>query len=165
METNRLRIRDPFSVLLYSMLTLGVYLMFWYSWIYDDLEELAGETPTGNSFIADFFLNILTCGIYGIYVDYRISLLLHRVWKEQGVPNPDDDSWLIMLLDVLSFFNCYITSFYSSSLQQGKLNKILEHMHGAGNAPGNDFSPPAPADGDSGPAWKPGSGKDENPYG
>ncbi|MBW2192045.1 MAG: DUF4234 domain-containing protein [Deltaproteobacteria bacterium] len=52
--------REPALVLVLSIITLGIYLPFWYHGIYEDLQKLDGRTPTGHGFWLDFLFVLLT---------------------------------------------------------------------------------------------------------
>ena len=126
-EKNRMHqpeARSTFVVLLLSIVTCGIYLIYWYSELYDDMTELTGQTPTGNPFILDFLLSVLTVGIWGIYVDYRISQQLVDLQKERGM-QPSDTTVPVLLLDVAAYVTCLFTYFISSAIQQEVFNKIL----------------------------------------
>ena len=74
--------RDGGVLLVLSVLTCGLYLFYWYHEIYRELEELSGETPTGNSYWIDLLLHFVTCSLFGIFVDYKISQQIHALIAE-----------------------------------------------------------------------------------
>ena len=55
MTTPTVQRREPAFVLVLSILTLGLYLPFWYHGIYEDLQALDGKTPTGRGYWLDFW--------------------------------------------------------------------------------------------------------------
>ena len=118
--------REPGLILVFSVISCGIYLIYWYYKIYEELELLNGSTPTGHSFILDFFLNIVTCGIYGIWVDYKISIVLKDMQVARNHPSPSDTGVLVVVLDIAAFFTGYMTNFISSAIQQDLLNKTME---------------------------------------
>ena len=50
--------RDPGIVILFSVLTCGFYLIYWYMKMYEELQLAGGCTPTGNGFGLDLLLTI-----------------------------------------------------------------------------------------------------------
>ena len=133
--------RQPGLVLVFSMISCGFYLIWWYYKIYEEVELLTGETPTGHSFIMDFILNLITCSIYGIWVDYQISQKFKEMEAERGVPFPNDTGVLVVVLDLSAYITGIFTNIVSSAIHQDQLNKIvqkgyLEQVAGQQQRPG-----------------------------
>jgi len=122
---NPIEKRDPGIVLVLAIFTCGFYLIYWYYKMYEELESLAGDTPTGNSFWLDFILNIVTCGIFGIWVDYKISLQLNELQAQRGVPGAMDSTTLAVVLDIAAYITGMFTNFITSAVQQDQLNKLM----------------------------------------
>lgn len=118
--------RDPAIVLLLGILTCGLYLIYWYMKMYEDVEAVTGETPTGNSFGLDLAFVIITCMIYGIWVDYRLSQQLYAAAVERQVPNATDTSMPVLILDIAQFVTGGIAGFVTPMLHQEQLNKIVQ---------------------------------------
>lgn len=118
--------RDPGMILVLAFFTCGLYLIYWYYKMYEELEQLTGRTPTGMSFVADFLLTIVTCSLYGIWVDYKISLQLYEMQVQHRYPAPNDTSTAAILLDVAAFVTGFVTNYVSSALQQDQLNKLMQ---------------------------------------
>jgi hypothetical protein len=140
--------RSPASVLLLSIFTCGLYLLYWYYVIYRDLEALTGSTPTGNTYLLDLILVLITCGIWGVYVDYKISLQIMELKKEMGM-STSDIAMPVILLDLFAYMSCWFTNYISSLIHQDELNKILDHASGHGivrksKAEGTEPPPPNP---------------------
>lgn len=115
--------RSPIVVFLLSVVTLGLYLIYWYHRVYVEWAALTGRTPTGNGFLLDLLLHVVTCGVWGIYVDYCISQEIANYRKSRGLP--DNDSTLaVIILDVAAYFTVAITYFISSAVQQDQLNDL-----------------------------------------
>ncbi len=135
--------RDGGIVLVISVLTCGFYLFYWYYKIYEELEGLAGETPTGNGYWVDCLLNIVTCSLYGIFVDYKISQQIHALYLQHQAPNPPDTANTAILLDIAAFFTGYFTNFITSAIHQDHLNKLVRHMEQ--DEPSAFQAPPMPS--------------------
>lgn len=121
--------RSPGLVVLFSLITCGIYLLFWYISVLSEMRE-AGHSPTGNTPGLDILFMILSCGIYGLYVDYRISKEIAAMQHERGLL-VDDTSVVVLILDLCGL------GVIGSALQQTNLNRIWQT--GAGNVP-----PPQP---------------------
>ncbi len=128
MTTPTIQRREPAFVLVLSILTLGFYLPFWYHGIYEDLQALDGKTPTGRGYWLDFFFVIITFAIYGIWVDYQISLQIADFEERNGLGPVQDTSMIAVLLDVAAYFTVFFTNFVTSAIQQDQLNRVVEKL-------------------------------------
>ncbi|MEM8609129.1 MAG: DUF4234 domain-containing protein [Myxococcota bacterium] len=120
--------REPAFVLVLSILTFGLYLPFWYHGVYQDLQTLDGQTPTGRGFWLDFLFVLVTFGIYGIWVDYRISLQIADFEERQGLGPAQDTSMISVILDVAAYFTVFFTNFVTSAIQQDQLNRLVQKL-------------------------------------
>ena len=127
---NGIERRDAGLVLLLGVVSCGLYFFYWYYKMYEELSELSGTTPTGNSYGLDLLLTIVTCTLYGIWVDYKISLQLSEIASARGVKT-QDTSQVVMLLDLAAFVTGFMTNYISSSVHQDQLNKLVREL-GAG---------------------------------
>jgi len=112
-------------VFVLSIVTCGIYLLYWYSKLYEELKALTGRTPTGNGYGLDLIIGLATCGIWGIYVDYKISLQLDEILVARGLP-AQNSAMIVVLLNVAAYFTAAITYFATSAIQQDILNRIYE---------------------------------------
>jgi hypothetical protein len=128
MTTPTIRRREPAFVLVLSIVTLGFYLPFWYHGIYEDLKTLDGKTPTGRGYWLDFFFVIVTFAIYGIWVDYQISLQISEFEERNGLGPVQDTSMISVILDVAAYFTVFFTNFVTSAIQQDQLNRVVEKL-------------------------------------
>jgi len=116
--------RDPGIVLVISCFTCGFYLIYWYAKMYDELETLTGSTPTGHSYIVDLLLVIVTCTLYGIWVDYKMAKQLFELQHANAYPMPADSSQMVVLLDAAAWITGFLTNLVSSAIMQDHLNKL-----------------------------------------
>jgi hypothetical protein len=128
MELQRIRRREPAIVLLLGILTFGIYMPFWYHGIYQDLQQLDGRTPTGHGFWLDFFLAVLTGGIYGVWVDYQISQQLKAFQEREGLHPVQDTGLVSVVLDLAAYITVFITFYITSAIQQDQLNRLVERL-------------------------------------
>lgn len=136
-------IRSPVFVLVMSLITLGFYLVYWYYTIYDQLRGIDGRTPTGNDFWIDFLIVIVTCGIWGVYVDYRISGQLNEIYARYGVEDQNDTTILVVILDVAGYITGYLTGVISSAIQQDQMNQLHEKLRALRPGGSDAGGPPA----------------------
>ena len=87
-------------------------------------EELAGTTPTGNTFALDILLILATCSLWHVYMDYRISMMCNDLQRKFGLPE-NDTSTLTVVLDVAGYLTGYLTGLVSTAIHQDQINKIL----------------------------------------
>lgn len=120
--------REPALVLILSIITLGIYLPFWYHGIYEDLKTLDGRTPTGRGFWLDFFFVIVTFAIYGIWVDYQISQQIAEFEERHDLGPVQDTSIIAVILDAASYFTAFFTNFVTSAIQQDQINRVVEKL-------------------------------------
>ncbi len=122
--------RDPALVLVLSLFTCGLYLLYWYHAVYREIEAISGEPLTGTGYGLDLLFYLLTCGVYGIFIDYRISRRLTEVQARHGVPAPADTAVGVLVLDLAAYVTGMFTNFISSAVQQDQLNKLGRWLAG-----------------------------------
>ncbi len=116
--------QSPVLVFVLGLVTCGIYVLYWYYSRYQTFKAMTGRTPTGNSFALDFLLILVTCSIWHVYMDYRISMQLNDLQKEVGLPE-NDTTTLTVLLDVAGYLTGYVTGLVSTAIHQDQLNKVL----------------------------------------
>lgn len=119
--------RSPGAVLLFCIFTCGLYLIYWYYVVYTDMVKLSGKTPTDNPYIMDFFLNLITCGLWGIYVDYKISEQFNELQKKYEMPLKDTTT-VVLLMDFTAYISFAFTNFLSSAIHQDQMNQLLTKL-------------------------------------
>lgn len=134
--------RDPGIVLVLALFTCGLYLIYWYYRMYEEFEQLTGETPTGNAFVLDFVLYVVSCTLFGVWVDYKISEKLNVMQRERGMVGATDSTMLAVVLDLGAYVTGMFTNYVTSAIQQDQLNKLVRH---AAPAPAPAPRPPLPA--------------------
>ncbi len=111
-------VRSPAWVLVLSIITCGIYHVYWYFATLGEMRD-AGHSPTGNSPWLDFLLAIVTLGLYGFYVDYRIGKQIVDMQAALGL-RENDTAIIAVVLDIVGL------GVVASALQQSELNRVWE---------------------------------------
>ena len=77
----------PVSILL-TIVTCGIYGIYWFIVLTDEVNQLSGEDDTSGGIA--FLLMLVTCGIYGIYWAYRMGIKTGIMKERRGGGNSDD---------------------------------------------------------------------------
>lgn len=99
---------------IFSIITFGIYGIYWFIKINNDANELANPPKRTSGGVA-FLLTLITCGIYGIYWAYKMG---EKVDIIRGTPGQNTN--LIYLLLELFGFNIIVLA-----LCQSELNKCV----------------------------------------
>ena len=62
--------RNVALCIIFSIITCGIYGLYWFATITDDLKAISGDDQTAPGVKAVIF-TIITCGLYGIYWIYK----------------------------------------------------------------------------------------------
>ncbi len=68
-----------------SIVTCGIYLLYWMVCLTDDTNSIAQEN--GTSGVLALVLTIVTCGIYGLYWAYKCGEKIDRAHELRGEPS------------------------------------------------------------------------------
>jgi len=98
-----------------SILTCGIYLIYWEYKIWDSLYKANGQPSNAG---VDVLLSFVTCGIYMIYMFYKGGKMESTAFAKYDLPQKDDS----MLYLILGIFGLGIVSF---AILQSNLNNIL----------------------------------------
>lgn len=99
-----------------SIVTCGIYQIYWFICLTNDINTLSRDTNGTSGGIA-FLLTLVTCGIYGIYWAYKQGDKIDFCKRERGIPS--NNTGLIYLL--LSVFGLSIVAI---ALMQDEANKL-----------------------------------------
>lgn len=106
----------PLSII-FCILTCGIYGLYWFVCLTDELNFASGNVQDTNGGMA-LILTLITCNIYGIYWAWRMGEKLEALRMHNGQGR---GSYPILFL-VLSLFGLNIISF---ALIQDNLNNIV----------------------------------------
>ena len=99
-----------------SLVTCGIYGLYWFITLTDDTNTVSGET-NGTSGITALLLTIVTCGIYGWYWAYKQGEKMDRACATRGIA-ASNSSVLYLLLFI---FGLGIIAY---AIMQDKLNQM-----------------------------------------
>ena len=80
--------------ILLSIVTCGIYGIYWFYCLANDIYRAAGEPSNATM---DLLLGIVTCGIYYIYIYYVYAKKLDTVRAAHGAAIKDDSILFILL--------------------------------------------------------------------
>ena len=97
--------RNPAISVILSILTCGIYQLYWYCTVTDDVDNIANNPDKRNGVVV-ILLTLITCGIYGFYFWYQNGKFMEEANQEKGI-NGCSNSVLFLILSLigLSFIN------------------------------------------------------------
>lgn len=109
-----MRHRNVGLCIVFSIITCGIYGLYWFVCLTDDSNECTGRGSTSGGMA--LLLSIVTCGIYSLYWAYKMGDKLDQARAERGIPS---GSQAILYL-LLSIFGLSIVAW---ALMQSELNR------------------------------------------
>lgn len=100
-----------------SIITCGLYTIYWFIRLTDDVNALAGE-PDATSGGMAFLFSLITCGIYSYFWMYKMGEKLDNIAVYQG-RSAQTRGILYLVLSVLGL------SIVSYALMQDSVNKSI----------------------------------------
>lgn len=111
----RVPYRSIATAIILSLVTCGIYGIYWFFKLTDETNYALGEPGTSGG--TAFLLTLVTCGIYGIYWYYKQGEKLDRLAMKKGQAG-SSRGVLYLILGVLGF------GVVSYALMQDSLNKL-----------------------------------------
>ena len=108
--------RDPIVSTILTIVTCGIYGLYWYFCIVNDLNTASGDSEAPGAGMV-LLLSIITCGIYGWVWLYKAGEKVDKIRVANGEA-PSNSAILYLLL---AFFGLGIVTYY---LIQAELNKV-----------------------------------------
>lgn len=102
--------------ILFTILTCGIYAMYWLVKINDEANTLSETEGMSGGIV--LLLSIVTCGIYGIYWSYTIGKTMHTAQELKGTQATDNS----ILYLVLSLFGLSIIVY---AIVQSDINALV----------------------------------------
>ena len=107
--------RDIVKAVLLSIITCGIYNIFWFISVTNDMNRLTGNEKDTSGGIC-YVLSLITCGIYGYYWAYQMG-------KKRDMLNGDENGTSNIIYIVLCIFGLMIVA---EALIQDAINKVIE---------------------------------------
>lgn len=113
-STYGIKPRGIAMAIILTIVTCGIYSIFWMIKLNDEVNELSGE-PNATSGGMVFLFTLLTCGIYTFYWMYKMGERVDRIKRMQG------NSGILFL--ILAIFGLGLISY---CLMQDAVNKAVQ---------------------------------------
>lgn len=110
--------RNPVLVLIFSIITCGIYQFYWIYQVSDSLRPYNRNDSMAPG------LELLLCFIcfpYLFYWYYKYGRIIFEAQKEIGMIYPEDNSVLYLILSIVGL--CFV----GSCIMQASLNKIWDY--------------------------------------
>lgn len=132
MEQN-LKKRNIFVCLIFSILTCGIYSIYW---LYTLLDTTYKLTEYDGSPILDIIFTFITCGLYGFYLWYKVARLHSEINENHNIKSVNN----MLLYIILYFFGLAIINY---CILQDDINKVCDSIN---NNKYNNDTPNKPYD-------------------
>ena len=109
--------REPMMVVLFTILTCGIYGWFWLYTTVTEIKNALGREDINPGM--ELVLSIVTCGIYMIYLFYKYPQMMMEMQDRAGRPRND----ISMTTLLLAVFGLGIVSI---AIMQSELNNIWD---------------------------------------
>lgn len=130
--------RSVASVIIFSIITCGIYGIYWFVVTTNDIESsLKRKDGSVSSGGTCFLLSIVTCGIYMYYWYYKQGARLAQLQQENRI-TPKDNGLIYLLLGIFGL------GIIADVIIQSDINAIVDSRNGAynqGNANDDQNSP------------------------
>lgn len=88
--------RDILVSVLLTIITCGIYGIFWFISIVDDLNYASGHTEEPSGIIV-FIYSLITCGIYNLYWMYKAGDKVNEMKMRNGMTTDSSNGILYLL--------------------------------------------------------------------
>ena len=114
--------RNIAVALILTIVTCGIYGIYWFIALSDDVKEYSGDNEMMSGGVA-FLLTLLTCGLFGIYWFYKLGEAMKKAQEANGLP-VTDNSLLYLILVIVGL------SIVDYCLIQNDVNAITKKRKG-----------------------------------
>jgi len=104
------------QAVIFSLLTCGIYGIFWFIKITDDMAVLSGDNSMSGG--KAFLFSLITCGIYTLIWDYNQGSLVSKARVKKGL-EAKDNSVLYLILGICGL------SIVTYCLIQEEINQLV----------------------------------------
>ncbi len=113
--------RGIVQVILLSLVTCGIYNLYWIAVTHDEVNAYIGEEDMSGAMVV--LLSIITCGIYGFVWYYQIGKKLQILQSRvSGGLQATDDSVVYLLLAIFGF------GIVATGIIQNNLNRAWQSI-------------------------------------
>ena len=109
--------RSIVKAIIYSIVTCGLYGIYWFIQMTDEAHQAVGRETTASG-VKAFIYSLLSCGIYTFYWMYKMGQTVAEAQEKRGMHVENDAG---MLYCVFTLFGLAIVS---EALLQKSLNEI-----------------------------------------
>lgn len=113
-----IRRRNVGIAILLSLLTCGLYSLYWFICLVNDLNTASGR-PQDPSGAMVFLLSLLTCGIYSLFWIYTAGEKISKIKRKSGAPD-SNQALLYLLLWLIGFCGALV----DLAIIQSELNQV-----------------------------------------
>lgn len=114
--------RNIVLAIVFSLITCGIYAIYWFIVLTDEAKEAAGDTELASGGLA-FVFTLLTCGIYGYYWAYRMGQIMNKAGEKNNL-SIADNAVLYLVFQLLGL------GIVNYCLIQNDLNTIIRSTNG-----------------------------------
>ena len=101
--------------IIFTFITCGIYGIYWFVTLTDDMNAAVGEN--GTSGVKAFVFTLITCSIYGLYWAYKMGEKVDTLKIKNGQPTSNNGVIYLILF--------YLTGgLITYALLQNELNKV-----------------------------------------
>ena len=118
--------REAWMVAVLSMVTCGVYGMYWHFTSTEELKVVSGRTDFSG--MMDLLLGFVTCGIWYWYAEYRNAQVVTELMTRRGIAH-QDRSQTVLLLNCLTLV-VGMTGLVARMVLQDEYNKVAQAVGG-----------------------------------
>lgn len=111
--------RNVVVSILLSIVTCGIYQLYWYCTITDDVDAISNNPEKRNGVLV-ILLTLVTCGIYGVYWWYKNGQLMEESNKRANISGSSSP----ILYLILSLFGLSVINFILVQLDINKHAKL-----------------------------------------
>jgi hypothetical protein len=115
---NNIQERSPIVVILLSVITCGLYALYWIYKMSEEIQMVEKERESTSPGL-ELLLCIVTCGLYTYYWYYKYAKKIYVIQEDLDIRPAEDNGILYIILAV---FQLHIISM---AIMQASFNKVI----------------------------------------
>lgn len=121
--------RDFGKGLLLSVITLGIYALYWQYMFVKDLQKIAGEDSI-RDYIPAVLIGIVTFGLYMIYYQYKMGKAVNDAQNLRRMPGVRYDFGKLMIIIIIACVaSCIVTPLVAWGITIYYYKKLIEEYN------------------------------------